>query len=434
MPIEVRKNINALNFPMPPGLRPEQRFFFATNFVAWLRTQRKILCFAPYPAEHMRWGLVAYNGALHYLHIDADGFGTWLEVKCGSKLWVIARPRGGQASFSNTNAFVRDFKLGRNANTARWTFEAVVLKRGMRLVMAPNVPHAVWTLADSICHSSHFYSIAMLLPSVVGIVHTFIRDDDLTNTNHTPASRMLLRRILHFLHQALVINKNQSNDVEHLPNLMDPRHNVLDHRTYCPPDRGDNASVWNSFPSDILDLCDVNAIPHQERLENIYARGLALDLADWIFSQYALINAAESPTPPHPASHGESPYVQFYFPFLGHLTAAIQTYKQRFQNSVSHGCSLVLLEQQITFCVDQRQDYDAALTSQLLRFRAPDGKSRTRSIVPPFPFIIRKREVVLPFSSRTNHELTQAGSRLGDRLYLDGYARAVKLDGGAVNG
>ena len=70
--------------------------------------------------------------------------------------------------------------------------------------MAPNVAHAVFTLEDSICHGGHFYSIPMILRSVVGMIHTFVRDDDLTNTNHTPASRMLLRRILYYLHQVFI--------------------------------------------------------------------------------------------------------------------------------------------------------------------------------------------------------------------------------------
>jgi hypothetical protein len=134
LPIASRPIVNALTLPMPPGLRPEQNHFFSSEYVACLRTAGNRFCFTPYPASHTRWGLVAFDGALHYLHIDSDGFGTWIEVKSGLKLWVIARPKDGTVpSFTDIHAFLGWIGEGKSPNRERWIVEAVVLAPGTRL-------------------------------------------------------------------------------------------------------------------------------------------------------------------------------------------------------------------------------------------------------------------------------------------------------------
>ncbi|KAH6888288.1 hypothetical protein BKA70DRAFT_1027610, partial [Coprinopsis sp. MPI-PUGE-AT-0042] len=297
-----RPIVNALNLLMPPGLRPEHNFPFSSEHVAWLRTLGNSFCFDTYPTSHMRWSLVAFNGALHYLHIDSDGFGTWLEVKHGLKLWVIVCPKDGSASgpvpsFTEIDGFLKFFGQGDLPNSDRWDVEAVVLKPGSRLIMAPNTMHAVWTMENSICYGGHFYSVATLLPTVVGVIHAFIGEASLTNTDHFP-SRLLLRRMVHFFHFAFICKGGvlaASADKEHLPDFEDAGmfagtfallcfmelQNVLDFRSYiCPDD--DASSVWYRISVESMTSCDVNAIPHEERLECIYTRGLALELAAWV--------------------------------------------------------------------------------------------------------------------------------------------------------
>ncbi|KAH6918234.1 hypothetical protein BKA70DRAFT_1036121, partial [Coprinopsis sp. MPI-PUGE-AT-0042] len=359
------KNINALNLPMPSGLRPMRRFPFASDYTAWLRTQHNDMCFAFYPVEAMHWGLFAYNGALHFLHIDADGFGTWVEVKSGLKLWVVAHPKkSSDVSLVGTiDAFSKRFAGGKYPNS-QWIYEAVVLGPNTRLVMAPHTPHAVWTMEDAICHGGHFYSISTLSQTVVGMIHTFVRDEDLTNTSHTAASRLLLRRIVHFLHQAFVLkneNANSSNDAEHLPDLVDPAmflgtlsllsaielQNILDPRSYILPNTADTASVWFAVSEPSLLLCDVNKIPHQERTECIYTRGLALELVRWISTRYHLV-ATDTANSTLPTT--EDTVFDFYYYLVAHITVAVLAYKER--HSTSSQCTLDLLKQQIQFCVD----------------------------------------------------------------------------------
>jgi hypothetical protein len=64
--------------------------------------------------------------------------------------------------------------------------------------------HAVWTMENSICYGGHFYAVPNLLDTVVGLIHAFIGDDVLTNTQHV-ASRFLLCKMVHYFHHAFVV-------------------------------------------------------------------------------------------------------------------------------------------------------------------------------------------------------------------------------------
>ncbi|KAH6876508.1 hypothetical protein BKA70DRAFT_1055008, partial [Coprinopsis sp. MPI-PUGE-AT-0042] len=338
LPLRDRPIVNALTFPLPPGLRPEQEFPFSSEHIAWLRTLGNHFCFSPYPTSSTRWSLVAFNGALHYFHIDSDGFGTWVEVKTGLKLWVVARPKDGSIpSFQDIDGFLKIFGQGTSPNSDSWIVEAVVLGPNTRLIMAPNTLHAVWTMENSICYGGHFYAVPNLLDTVVGLIHAFIGEDFLTNTQHVE-SRFLLRRMVHFFHHAFVVQDgNDVDDAEHLPNLADRDHfaatfallsfiemqNILDSRSYVYPEVG-RSSVWYDISEVSMSVCDVNAIPHEERLECIYTRGLATELARWIFSRFRLVSHPDTGELQHP-----DPWADFYWPYLAHFLSAIKAYKKK---------------------------------------------------------------------------------------------------------
>lgn len=69
--------------------------------------------------------------------------------------------------------------------------------------MRPNTPHMVYTVFDSICHGWHFYTTSTLRDSLYGIVHCFMAQEVVTNTEH-PKSIHLLLRLIHYFHQELV--------------------------------------------------------------------------------------------------------------------------------------------------------------------------------------------------------------------------------------
>ncbi|KAH6871656.1 hypothetical protein BKA70DRAFT_1450930 [Coprinopsis sp. MPI-PUGE-AT-0042] len=443
LPLLQRPIVNALTFPMPPGLRPEQKFPFSSEHIAWLRTLGNHFCFAPYPTSDTRWSLVAFNGALHYFHIDSDGFGTWVEVKHGKKLWVIARPKDESIpSFDNVDGFLKIFGDGSSPNTDYWTIEAVVLGPETRLIMAPNTVHAVWTMENSICYGGHFYSVPTLLSTVVGLIHAFIGEDFLTNTQHV-ASRFLLRRMVHFFHHAFVVQgistHTPAGDEEHLPDLKDrdlfiatfallsfiEMQNILDFRSYEYPETS-QSSVWYGIAETSMSFCDVNGIPHEERLECIYTRGLATELAGWIFSHFSLRRLQpDGGTEDEDEAEDEEaedepsdPWNDFYVPYLAHFLQAVLAYKAKYPKAApSRGCTLDLIETQIDRCIGDREELRRA-------FDAIDTDS-IASISPAFSFSPVLRQKPLPFSRQTVEKLTSSGFRTGDKRYIEAYKEAL---------
>lgn len=70
--------------------------------------------------------------------------------------------------------------------------------------MRPNTPHMVFTIEDSICQGSHFYSTSTLTDTFAGIVHCLIAENVVTNTSHF-ASRSLLLRMIHYFHEEFIV-------------------------------------------------------------------------------------------------------------------------------------------------------------------------------------------------------------------------------------
>jgi len=69
--------------------------------------------------------------------------------------------------------------------------------------MKPNTPHAVFTLEHSIFVGGHFFSFANIQQSFFGLVHAFVMDTLVTNTEH-PGTRILLFRMLQYLYKFYV--------------------------------------------------------------------------------------------------------------------------------------------------------------------------------------------------------------------------------------
>jgi hypothetical protein len=127
------KILNALDLPM---WRDSQwdRHSYATDMVAWDHLQGEVYSgtgTSPYPTGHMRWGLAATAHAVTMLHIDSDGFATFIQVKVGKKLWAVYRP-SPTLPLSETNTFLLSdhFQLDRIPPKAQFGLEAVVLRPG----------------------------------------------------------------------------------------------------------------------------------------------------------------------------------------------------------------------------------------------------------------------------------------------------------------
>jgi hypothetical protein len=69
--------------------------------------------------------------------------------------------------------------------------------------MKPNTPHAVFTTKHTIAVGRHFYSFGNMQQTVFGLVHAFVMDNLITNTEH-PNTRVLLFRMLQYLYKFYV--------------------------------------------------------------------------------------------------------------------------------------------------------------------------------------------------------------------------------------
>lgn len=105
---------------------------YASDIAAWAYTHGRQGCCrnAPYPTEHMRWGLAGTADTMTFMHIDSDGFNTFLTVTCGLKVWGVYSPRS-ELPLSSINIFLHNhFRLDGVVDSALYDLEAVVLKPG----------------------------------------------------------------------------------------------------------------------------------------------------------------------------------------------------------------------------------------------------------------------------------------------------------------
>jgi hypothetical protein len=125
------KILNVLDLPIaivsssPKGLSSDQ--------VAFQHTLQAPMCtkWVEYPVVEMVWGLAATVGAVSYFHIDANGFGTWIDVKTGSKYWILAKPKK-PLDFAAVSLFTDHYDQ-EDTNMHKWDLEAVLLLPGSRL-------------------------------------------------------------------------------------------------------------------------------------------------------------------------------------------------------------------------------------------------------------------------------------------------------------
>jgi hypothetical protein len=136
--------LNALSFPQPlSGVEPSG---MSSEIEAWQVTEGKPFCerTLAFPTGQMRWGLAATAGARHWIHIDSDGMGTYIDVQCGGKWWILFCPPDGQTklTFSWVETFLGQFDIKSQAgrwdtkNTLvndLWVAEAIYLAPGTRL-------------------------------------------------------------------------------------------------------------------------------------------------------------------------------------------------------------------------------------------------------------------------------------------------------------
>ena len=124
------KILNGLDFPMWDD-SPRDRSSTAVDVVAFDYMRGKPHCGGlPYPTGHMSWGLAGTANTVTFVHIDCDGFSTFIRVMCGKKVWAIYR-EDPELPLSSINVFLhKKFRLDDLVDGAKYGFEAIVLRPG----------------------------------------------------------------------------------------------------------------------------------------------------------------------------------------------------------------------------------------------------------------------------------------------------------------
>ncbi|KDR65298.1 hypothetical protein GALMADRAFT_82023, partial [Galerina marginata CBS 339.88] len=293
------KILNGLDFPMWTSNR--QLNDYETDTVAWDSTRgtHRFNLNTPFPIEDCEWGIAGLMHSLTFPHIDCDGFGTRYGPKVGRKLWAFLRPRDSK-SLSSINFFIdqKGFSLTGKPEEKMYDFEAVVLRPGDELRMQPNSPHWVYGIDHVIAQGGHYFSWPLMQETLQGIIHAFVLNSFLTNTQHFP-SRRLLRTIMLFYHAGLIEGIIPEDDSArlHLPNVETMEGvlnviclavlvilgNVLDFRTYSAPNQGEHDKATPA-QAKLMKDGDINNIPNNERVVACYARGVALRILNWLRS------------------------------------------------------------------------------------------------------------------------------------------------------
>src|SRR5882672_2709317 len=83
---------------------------------------------------HMWWGLAATAHTFTQLHIDSDGFSTFMQVMCRKKVWIVYYPSPNHP-LSSTNVFTNSdfFQLDEITENVLFGLKAIVLKPGDQL-------------------------------------------------------------------------------------------------------------------------------------------------------------------------------------------------------------------------------------------------------------------------------------------------------------
>ena len=89
-------------------------------------------CVRQMPTGDIRWGLAATQGAHHYFHMDCRGDGTFVDVVCGMKLWVLARLKLEKKRTSINLWTIENLDVT-SLDPSQWDIEAVLLTEGTRL-------------------------------------------------------------------------------------------------------------------------------------------------------------------------------------------------------------------------------------------------------------------------------------------------------------
>ncbi|KDR67912.1 hypothetical protein GALMADRAFT_146664 [Galerina marginata CBS 339.88] len=374
------KILNVLD--IPNSTCPLPTTGYSSELIAWNATGADLFCHRQtehYPYSDMSWYLIGLSGALHLGHIDSDGQGTVIEVRNreGAKFWMKATrkellkknddPEVDRAAalleLANINMFLQ-FSL-EVPNLDHWILEGILLTHKTRLVMGPDCPHWVYTPFHTICSGGHYIASSTIQDTMIGLIHAFMLDNFVSNTNHTP-TRILLCRLASLYYEGFVKQRYSKHEIAHA-HLFDFENfcsvvdlmsfcnliifiNVLDFKTYMYNTyiTVNNVKELSEERLAAIEAFDFNAVHPKDRLWYQHARGQAYALIDWLFKSVDIIDKKTNRTV-------KDPHTSLWVPYIAQQASALLLYRKKADKAKfkgAPGSTAATLNRQILLCFE----------------------------------------------------------------------------------
>ena len=142
------KILNALEFPMGlASFDPPPKY--STDLLSLRVAGRGIVP----PTSDIRWGTAATSGACTWFHLDSNGLGVSVNLKCRLKIWFFLKDDEGKLNVINC---FEDFELD-EANG--YQLEAVVLRPGTQMFVDHLSPYTILTRKTWQVNASQYCSL-----------------------------------------------------------------------------------------------------------------------------------------------------------------------------------------------------------------------------------------------------------------------------------
>ncbi|KAF9522476.1 hypothetical protein CPB83DRAFT_899612 [Crepidotus variabilis] len=295
--------------PLPYGEMRTLRF--ASDAVAWWGTSGSVFPATDnIPFALLRWGAISTGNVINNLTIDGNGCATFIDVCAGELVLIVGI--GAEETFNSIGTFLN---CGFDPQKVPQFFdlETILVSQGSRIIIPPNTVHAVYMPRPSVALYGHFYITAALRQTLTAMVHSSVLGSRASRDNN-PEARMMLRRMMHFMHQTIVSQNGTVNESDraHIPDLscdtdskvknsevmnflslcvLNILSNTLDPRTYMPLSPrvgGSSTEDWDRLRASH----DVNSISPAEREEMCLARAVALASLDWFKTSFTVNSLA----------------------------------------------------------------------------------------------------------------------------------------------
>ncbi|KAF9521309.1 hypothetical protein CPB83DRAFT_900867 [Crepidotus variabilis] len=141
----------------------------------------------------MLWTLI-HHGMYHtYIHHDAAGYATWVQIRSGMKVWVVVRPSGFEdvkcrSDIRRSLQTIAQDSITFDKNAVRI---AIYATPGDIIIQPPGTLHEVYTPVPTVAIGGHFYSLDCLYLTEMNR-HYDLDYPDLSNNDHPHVYQLLV--------------------------------------------------------------------------------------------------------------------------------------------------------------------------------------------------------------------------------------------------